>query len=159
MFFPNKPDEDWYWPLQILYTIAFFTLFDQSLQKSFWLWFYERNFQRQFRAGEWQKTAKENAVVKNFDELGRVKGGGTGGGSGAWSISVLRLAHKIEPRSTGVDRIKGKPPSCIQLIWERLSEKVHATTSKGIVGGFSSLFFREIWKNWHERPRKCVCKC
>ena len=63
---------------------TFFTLFDQSLQKSFWLWFYERNFQRQFRAGEWQKTAKENAVVKNFDELGRVKGSGTGGGSGAW---------------------------------------------------------------------------
>ena len=28
--------------------------------------------------------------------------------------SVLRLAHKIEPRSTGVDRIKGKPPSCIR---------------------------------------------
>ena len=83
-FFPNKPDEDWYWPVEILYTLAFFTLFDQSLLKSFWLWFYERNFQRQFRAGEWQKTAKENAVVKNCDELGRVKGGGTGGGSGAW---------------------------------------------------------------------------
>ena len=32
--------------------------------------------------------AKENAVVKKFDELDRVKGGGTGGGtgggSGAW---------------------------------------------------------------------------
>ena len=48
--------------------------------------------------------AKENAVVDKFDELGRVKGGGSGGGSGAWSISVLRLAHKLEPRSTGVDR-------------------------------------------------------
>ena len=23
----------------------------------------------------------------------------------------------------------------------------------------SSLFFREIWKNWHERPWKCVCEC
>ena len=23
----------------------------------------------------------------------------------------------------------------------------------------SSLFFREIWKNWHERPWKCVGKC
>ena len=29
-------------------------------------------------------TARENAVVKNFDELGRVKEGGTGGGSVAW---------------------------------------------------------------------------
>ena len=28
--------------------------------------------------------AKENAVVKKFDELGQVKGGGTGDGSGVW---------------------------------------------------------------------------
>ena len=28
--------------------------------------------------------AKENAVVKKFDELGQVKGGGTGGVSVAW---------------------------------------------------------------------------
>ena len=30
--------------------------------------------------------AKENAVVKKFDELGQVKGGGTGGGSGVWLL-------------------------------------------------------------------------
>ena len=23
----------------------------------------------------------------------------------------------------------------------------------------SSLFFEEIWKNWYERPWKCVCEC
>ena len=23
----------------------------------------------------------------------------------------------------------------------------------------SSLFFKEIWKNWYERPWKCVCEC
>ena len=23
----------------------------------------------------------------------------------------------------------------------------------------SSLFFKEIWNNWHERPWKCVCEC
>ena len=23
MFFPNKPDEDWYWPVEILYTLEF----------------------------------------------------------------------------------------------------------------------------------------
>ena len=35
MFFPNKPDEDWYWPVEILeYTSAFFTLFDLSLCSS-----------------------------------------------------------------------------------------------------------------------------
>ena len=27
MFFPNNLDEDWYWPVEILYTLAFFTLF------------------------------------------------------------------------------------------------------------------------------------
>ena len=30
------------------------------------------------------------------------------------------------------------PRSCIQLFRERLSEKVHATIPKGIVGGFKS---------------------
>ena len=27
MVVPNKPDEDWYWPVEILYTSAFFTFF------------------------------------------------------------------------------------------------------------------------------------
>ena len=33
----------------------------------------------------------------------------------------------------------------MQLFRERLSDKMHATTSKGVV--LSSLFFKEIWKN------------
>ena len=44
----------------------------------------------------------------------------------------------------------GKPLLCLHklhLFRERLSEKVHATIPKGIVGGLSSLFFKEIWKN------------
>ena len=36
---PNKPDEDWYWPVEILYTSDFLTLFDQSLQ-----WYFDLNF-------------------------------------------------------------------------------------------------------------------
>ena len=44
---------------------------------------------------------------------------------------------------------------CIQLFRESLSEKVHATIPKGIVGGLlNSLLFKEIWKNGtrgHER--------
>ena len=32
----------------------------------------------------------------------------------------------------------------LHLFRERLSEKVHATIPKGIVGGLSSLFFKEI---------------
>ena len=29
---PTKQDEDWYWPVEVLYTSAFSTLFDQSLR-------------------------------------------------------------------------------------------------------------------------------
>ena len=46
---------------------------------------------------------RKYSCKEKFDELGRVKGGGNRGGSGAWQITVRRLAHKIEPRSTGVD--------------------------------------------------------
>ena len=35
----------------------------------------------------------------------------------------------------------------IQLFRERLSDKVHATTAKVIVGGFEFTFFKEIGKN------------
>ena len=35
----------------------------------------------------------------------------------------------------------------LQLCWERLSDKEHATTLKGIVGGFDFTVFKEIWKN------------
>ena len=47
----------------------------------------------------------------------------------------------------------------IQLFREKLSGKVHATILKGIVGGFEFFFFKKIWKNWHERPWKCVYEC
>ena len=46
------------------------------------------------------------------------------------------------------DRNDRVPFPFIQLFRERLSEKVHATIPKGIVGGFlCSRFFKEIWKN------------
>ena len=41
---------------------------------------------------------------------------------------------------------------CIQLFRERLSEKVHATISKGIVGGFEFTVLQRNLKKWHERP-------
>ena len=43
---------------------------------------------------------------------------------------------------------------CIQLLRERLSEKVHVTISKGIVGGFE---FTVLQRNLKEWP--CVCDC
>ena len=47
---------------------------------------------------------------------------------------------------------------CLQLFWERLSDKVHATVPKGIVGGFEFTILQKDLKQWHERPWTCVCK-
>ena len=46
----------------------------------------------------------------------------------------------------------------IQLFRERLLEKVHATISKGIVGGFEFTVLRRNVQEWHERPRTSVCQ-
>ena len=52
-------------------------------------------------------------------------------------------------------------PHClyIQLFRERLSEKVHATIPKGIVGGFEFTVLQRNLKEWHERPWTYVCEC
>ena len=47
----------------------------------------------------------------------------------------------------------------IQLFRERLSEKVHATIPKGIVGGFEFAVLQRNLKEWHERPWTYVCAC
>ena len=47
----------------------------------------------------------------------------------------------------------------IQLFRERLSEKVHATIPKGIVGGFVSPVLQRNLTEWHERPRTYVREC
>ena len=39
----------------------------------------------------------------------------------------------------------------IELFWERLSEKVHATIPKGIVGGFEFIVLQRHLREWHER--------
>ena len=46
----------------------------------------------------------------------------------------------------------------IQLFRERLSEKVHATNPKGIVGGFEGTFLQRNLKDWYGRPRTYVCE-
>ena len=52
----------------------------------------------------------------------------------------------------------GSVSICIQLFRERLSEKVHATIPKGIVGGFeltsSSMIFEKMAR---ERPWTYLC--
>ena len=45
---------------------------------------------------------------------------------------------------------------CIQLLRERLSEKVHATLPKGIVGGFEGTVLQRNLKEWYGRPRTCL---
>ena len=40
----------------------------------------------------------------------------------------------------------------IQLVQERLSEKVHATIPKGIVGGFEFTVPQRNLEKWQERP-------
>ena len=47
----------------------------------------------------------------------------------------------------------------IQLFRKRLSEKVHATIPKGIVGGFEFTALQRSFKEWHERPWTYVCEC
>ena len=47
----------------------------------------------------------------------------------------------------------------IQLFWERLSEKVHATILKGIVGDFKCTVFQRNLKESYGRPLIYVCEC
>ena len=49
--------------------------------------------------------------------------------------------------------------TCTQLFREMLSDKVHATTPKGIVGGFECTVFQRNLKEWQERPWTYVCEC
>ena len=46
-----------------------------------------------------------------------------------------------------------------QLFRERLSEKVHATIPKSIVGGFEFTVLQINLKECHNRPWTCVCEC
>ena len=47
----------------------------------------------------------------------------------------------------------------MQLFRERLSEKVHVTIPKGIVGGFEFVVLQRNLKEWHKRPWTYVCAC
>ena len=44
-------------------------------------------------------------------------------------------------------------------ISRKLSDKVHAITPKGIVGGFEFTVFQRHLKEWQERPWTYVCEC
>ena len=65
-------------------------------------------------------------------------------------------------RDVTLDEVKAKAIATytsVQLFQERLSDKVHATTPKGIVGGFEFTVFQRNLKEWQERPWTYVCEC
>ena len=47
----------------------------------------------------------------------------------------------------------------IQRFRESLSEKVHASIPKVIVGGSEFTVLQRNLKDWHERPWMNVCEC
>ena len=62
---------------------------------------------------------------------------------------ITNYANVINPIQTG---LFGPSAYYIQPFRGRLSEKVHATIPKGIVGGFEFTVFQRNLKEWHERP-------
>ena len=69
------------------------------------------------------------------------------------ALDIQRLSGKSERAKNTIHCFS------IQLFRERLSDKVHATTLKGIVGGFEFTVFQRNLKEWHERPWTYVCEC
>ena len=77
-----------------------------------------------------------------------------------YGLSARKSGRCRELRLLVEVRLKKKIEWCeIQLFRERLSEKVHATIPKGIVGGFQFTVFQRNFKEWQERPCRYVCQC
>ena len=70
------------------------------------------------------------------------------------TATSLAMSTSSAPKVAVVERF-----NCIQLFRERLSEKVHATIPKGIVGGIVSPVLQRNLKEWHERPRTYAREC
>ena len=64
-------------------------------------------------------------------------------------FTFLLISIRVNPQ---------KMYSLIQLFRERMSEKVHVTIPKGIVGGFEFTVLQRNLKEWHERPWTYVCE-
>ena len=66
---------------------------------------------------------------------------------------------RLEDYSTTLNEPEVNNCFSIQLFREKLWEKAHATTPKGIVGGFEFTVFQRNLKEWQERPWTYVCEC
>ena len=74
------------------------------------------------------------------------------------AIYIPRHAKVLEIQALLYRKSKSpfEPNICIQLFQESLSEKVHATIPKGIVGGFEFNDLQRSLKEWHKRPWTCL---
>ena len=70
---------------------------------------------------------------------------------GLWKSYSFFMENVVSRKKTRLEGMKIKSYK-IQLFRERLSEKVHATIPKGIVGGFEFTVFQRNLKEWHEKP-------
>ena len=71
-----------------------------------------------------------------------------------------RVSGKVSNERFVISCLANSPSVYIQLFRERLSEKVHATISKGIVGGFEFTVLQRNLREWHEKPWiSNVCEC
>ena len=74
----------------------------------------------------------------------------------SWSLQLnLSTTATLETEENGRSRkVLYEPPEGIQLFRERLSEEVHATIPKGVVGGFEFTVLPRNLKEWHKRQRR-----
>ena len=75
-------------------------------------------------------------------------------GSFWWKKTTTHMKESRPAPPRNPPQISGR-----QLFREGLSEKVHATILKGIVGGFEFTVLQRNLKEWYERPGTYVCEC
>ena len=73
--------------------------------------------------------------------------------------TAQRSFFPLQSFSRKTSRKIGSKSARIQLFGENLSEKVHATMPKGIVGGFEFTVLQRNLEEWHERPWTYVYNC
>ena len=73
--------------------------------------------------------------------------------------TAQRSFFPLQSFSRKTSRKIGSKSARIQLSREKLSEKVHATMPKGIVGGFEFTVLQRNLQEWHERPWTYVYNC
>ena len=71
----------------------------------------------------------------------------------------IKITFPIPHLTKHGERWASENTHSLQVFRERLSEKAHATTPKGIVGSFECPVLQRNLKELHGRPRTYVCEC